>query len=245
MNKKSSILCVGVLAFGSLPIADASNITLDFNSLPSAQGFTYISIGPSVNEGSIFSVNGNLLQQNTLGVPFTGSGDSWYNMYNAVNPLLPYTLTITARVTDEVSSNPANLCGLSFGASSGNGISYMCVGTSKTEIDSPINGVATATYYSSNNTQFNTYTIVGTPSLDTKYYVNGTLIATLQPRTDDLSYYNNLSIFLGDGTGGSRAAADISFFQFSQSAAPIPAAIWMVGSALVGLVGFARCKLPL
>ena len=244
MNKKSSILCVGVLAFGFLPIADAANITLDFNSLPSAQGFTYTSIGPSVSEGSIFSVNGNLLQENTLGVPFSGSGDAMYNMHNAVNPLLSYTLTITARVNDETYSNPANLCGLLFGASSSNGTSYMCLGTSKTEIDSPINGVVTPTYYSSNNTQFNTYAIVGSPSGHTMYYVNGTLIATLQPRTDDPSY-TNLSIGLGDGTGGSRASADISFFQFSQSAVPIPAAIWMVGSALVGLVGFARRKLPL
>ncbi len=237
MKKKSSVLCVGVLVFGSLPIADAANITLDLNSLPSAQGFTYTSIGPSVSEGTIFSVNGNMLHQNALGIPLSGSGDSGYNMYNLVNPLLSYTLNITARVTDEEAPNSQNHCGFYFGAADGNGTSYMCLGKSIIQVEN----TNKQEFIPFNNTQFNTYTISATPGVDTNYYVDGLLIASLQPRLDITSNY----IFFGDGTGGAKTEADISFFQFSQSAVPIPAAIWMVGSALVGLVGFTRRKLPL
>src|SRR5260370_759685 len=55
------------------PVAAAgtSSFTLKFDSLPSAQGWTYFQ-GGSIPETSAFSVTGTSLIQDTIGTGFTG-----------------------------------------------------------------------------------------------------------------------------------------------------------------------------
>jgi hypothetical protein len=63
-------------------------ISLSFNSLPSAQGWTYTTSGPA--ESSIFTVDGTALHQNTIGTDKLGF--EIYDLYTFVDPDRHFTL---------------------------------------------------------------------------------------------------------------------------------------------------------
>src|SRR5690242_20830805 len=88
---------VAALVFGvclaSSASANASSITLSFNSLPSAQGWSFSAGGAT--ESNVFAVNGTELIQNTIG---QGDRDPIYNLLGAVNFTDPFVLSITAKV---------------------------------------------------------------------------------------------------------------------------------------------------
>jgi hypothetical protein len=65
--------------------------TVDFISLPSAQGWTYFSSGAA--ESDVFSLTEGVLSMNA-----TLTNAAYYTMGNIVDPLLPFDLTATARV---------------------------------------------------------------------------------------------------------------------------------------------------
>src|SRR5262249_26008464 len=68
-----------------------TTLTLNFNSLPSAQGWTYESGYPpnSPSETAVFAVDGTKLTQNTMG---KGSSYADYAIHNGVDPKLPFTI---------------------------------------------------------------------------------------------------------------------------------------------------------
>lgn len=75
--------------------AGTSSFSLQFNSLPSAQGWTYFQ-GGSIPETSVFSVTGTSLIQNTIGTGFVGGvvghseggliAQQWWWLYGLSNP---------------------------------------------------------------------------------------------------------------------------------------------------------------
>src|SRR4051812_8097289 len=97
---------VGIALFlgmylGAAIVCQAQVAILNFNSLPSAQGWSFLNSCPAP-ENSLFLVTGNVLHQNTLGCSETGS---YYAKPNVVSGD-PFTLTVTARVSaDEVFSD--------------------------------------------------------------------------------------------------------------------------------------------
>src|SRR5690242_18758410 len=79
-----------VLMLALLPAsaASANTITLKFDSLPSAQGWTYLSgYGSGAPaETDVYSVDGTKLTQNTMG---RGANFASYEMYGAIDPNQP------------------------------------------------------------------------------------------------------------------------------------------------------------
>jgi hypothetical protein len=92
-NRRTGWIAVfsGLFYFFQLHLAFA-DVTLKFDSLPSAQGWTYTTSGRT--ESSIFSANGTALLQNSLGTGGGGgvSAFQYYVLNNAVDPTKPFVL---------------------------------------------------------------------------------------------------------------------------------------------------------
>jgi hypothetical protein len=78
--------------------AAATTISLDFSTLPSAQGWTYFSDGAL--EADVFSVSGGVLSMNS---PLTKA--AYYRIDGVVDPALPFTLTTRARALSALSAS--------------------------------------------------------------------------------------------------------------------------------------------
>ena len=82
-------------------------ISLKFDSLPSAQGWTYSTSGPAESSFGvgqttpIFSVDGTTLHQNTIGTGLGPGGTAfeYYIRFGAVDPTKPFVIQFRARVT--------------------------------------------------------------------------------------------------------------------------------------------------
>ena len=108
-----------VLAAGFLSVSlqtSATTISLDFNSLPSAQGWTYNTTGQT--EATIFSVSGTTLHQNSMGTGLGPGGTAFqnYTLDNVVDPTKPFTLEVQARVLE---SETLDAGGFGFGVFTG------------------------------------------------------------------------------------------------------------------------------
>ena len=216
------------------PNANATTISLDFNSLPSAQGWTYEShnySGANPSEASVFSVNGSQLTQNTMGKGVTYAN---YILPNAINPDLPFTISVTARVLQFETT----------GNSSGRATAfYAFADTSKerfgfslnTTTFSPNAGTGTPSYLPIDATQFHDYRIEAIPGVSNNIYVDNVLFSTQLPQK--ASYPNNL--YLGNASSFENGLAQITQYSFVQNTnpVPVPAAVWMMGSGLLGLLG--------
>ena len=94
-------LATGLLMYGMVGMTEAATLSLDFNSLPSSQGWTY----NGVNEND-FSYDGMMLTMDT--VTSGGGYSSFYRMENVVESTQAFTASITARIlADEGESNEA------------------------------------------------------------------------------------------------------------------------------------------
>lgn len=79
----------------NLTISHGAAISLDFNSLPSAQGWTFVNLGhPGVDEEDVFMVDGTMLMQRTFGVGFGGEGNGQSLRYE--HPIMPFPSGIYA-----------------------------------------------------------------------------------------------------------------------------------------------------
>ncbi len=190
-----------VVAVGGLLIAnsvEAQTVTLDFNTLPSAQGWTYESDGAL--ETSIFSVSGGILTQNTLAGPFTFER---YRLPGVVDPLFPFTIEVRARVLQD-SGIPPNSFGFCFMA--GAGANFFGVGLSTNMIEDAVGNRVLF-----DNTMFHDYRLAATPGVGYALFVDGNLVAIGPPRTEHPD-----GLILGDSTRGRGALAEVTRFVFTQ-----------------------------
>lgn len=216
----------------------AQTITsLDFNTLPSAQGWTYMTghsstpdLTPTVPEASIFSVANGVLQQNTLG---QGSLEAVYALQNYANFTESFTVFVRARVLAQ--DNGSDPYGLEIGFHSDTWGTGFGVGTGIIkDFTGAIlsNGIDTSVFHD--------YKFVGNPDDSYTFYIDGMLTATGNgvlysslPYT--VADSDKQIIYFGDGTpSGSNARADIANYTFTQGSAavPEPATIWLFGSVL-------------
>ena len=188
---------------GQTPLQKSgTTIALDFNTLPSAQGWTYTSDGAT--ETSIFSVSDGILTQNTLAGPYTTES---YHMASVISPALPFTVSVRARVIAESGAYYANSFGFGFSAFTGTEIFGIGLGTMRIE---DILGDEKATTI--DNTQFHDYRLEVTPTVGYKFFVDNTLIATGLPRVQG----EPNRILFGDLTRGTGAHAEVTEYTFSQ-----------------------------
>lgn len=223
MNKFKAFIFIALLSSS----VRADLISLDFSSLPSAQGWTYTG---DVSEMTAFSVSGGILIQDTFG----GSDNSStprYGITDVVAPLLPYTLKVTARVT--AYSTSINDWPYAFGLAvvNGNG-EKVTIGINTNRIGANANGNNPNIFSSSiDNTQFHDYRLEGTPSVGWEFFVDNIPIGSgsfLSAATNGVGF--------GDLTTVGRARVEITNFSFSQpSVIPEPSTFVLFFTILFGL----------
>jgi hypothetical protein len=227
-------LFVGSLALALLWTTvptQATTITLQFNTLPSAQGWTYFQ-GGSVPEASVFSVNGTTLIQNTIGI---GNGNPNYAMFGVVNGAQPFVLDIRARV---LSSEGADAGGFFFDVRTAVPNQEYAMEFTTSLITDPLhNSVPLDT------TTFHDYVLAATPGGPYSLFVDGQLKLTGPPSSTG-GPLNAIQFGDGVGLGANNAHAEITELVFSQPAtAPEPGTLGLLLSGLAIVGGFARRRL--
>lgn len=196
--KLRSQLCIAAVLATSQVQSYAVDISLDFTSLPSAQGWTYVSSGAA--ESDVFSVAGGVLSMNG-----TLTNAAYYKLEGIVNPALPFTFSATARV---VSGGQT----LAFDVATGSQIAG--INLSPTTIIDETSGAFLA---SLDTTTFHNYRLAGSFTTGVKLYVDDIFITS----TALVAYPINFITFGDSGSFGS-GRAEIIALSFQQ-AIPEPA----------------------
>lgn len=187
--------------------ASATVVTLDFSSLPSAQGWVYEQQNTIAPEASVFSLNGSTLVQDSRGVGFAGQGENAYRLSGVVDPACSFSMETRARVTDETGNFATNSFGFAFGAILSNGEAHFVgIGTARIEAVSE-EFVITAI----DNTQFHLYRLRVVPGVGYDLFVDGTLVGSGAPAGSAPE-----GLLLGDSTGGTNARVEVTAFRFIQ-----------------------------
>jgi hypothetical protein len=185
-----------------------STIALDFNSLPSAQGWTYIAGHPpnAPKELDVYSVDGTKLTQNTMG---KGENYAAYEKHNVIDPTRPFTIEVTARVL-ESEPTPGGGSPSAFMVFGRTGTEDFGFGMNTTTIQAPFIG---GLDYPIDGTVFHDYRIEAVPGRNVSIYVDNSLLVSARPPS--LSHVNAIS--LGDNSGWENGHVDITSFKFTQA----------------------------
>ncbi len=208
--------------FSLKTILDES-VILNMCSLPSTQGWTYSAHGTSRSEEDAFSIQGSvqdcILHQNTLGMGYQNQGNAGYTLSDVVDATKPFILKIRAKVTQEEQANDYNHWGFCFEVDTGS--EAFGIGISPNVIAALDDWRSDKVLTNSiDNTEFHDYRLEATPGVGYKLYVDNVLVGSGLPRSQsDIPDWEGLNrIYLGDGTGGCNAIADVASFEFTQSA---------------------------
>jgi beta-lactam-binding protein with PASTA domain len=183
-------------------------ITLNFDSLPSRQGWTYLAFNNPLAETDVFSVSGETLFQNTLGAGFQGQGSNRYNFWNVVDVRLPLEVAVLARVLEENGDVRNNSWGYSFGVFTGTETFGHGLGTAQIQDQRATRAPAIPF----DNTTFHIYRMQASPGVGYKLLVDDVMLVT----GPSVSAVFNNGIFWGDGTGGTNARAETAAFSYTQ-----------------------------
>jgi len=158
----------------STTIVLSETISLNFESLPTNQGWEYIAHGNSASETDVFSVENNTLHQNSLEVDPSQGSINRYRLNNIINDTLPFTISITARVLQESTDYPF---GFSFGfffiKSEENIYRGIGIGIGTNILkDTNLNTIST----SIDNTEFHNFHIEIDPQVGYLFYVDEALM---------------------------------------------------------------------
>jgi hypothetical protein len=215
-----------LVAFAALYAAplQATTIAFDFNSLPSAQGWTLNTSGPS--EASAYSVDGTKLTINTIG---SGTTYSWFSMPFPFDPTKPFTIEARARVTAAETTSPgADATGLVFVASTlGESFGVMMNSTDWRPYD------GTLVLHPIDATVFHTFRIEATPGVGQDIFIDDVLVYSgpVGPYGVDPPI-----LAFGDGSSFENIAAEITKLEFRQVLeVPEPHALLTMLTALAGL----------
>lgn len=217
-----------VLLSGS---ASATDVTLAFTSLPSAQGWTYSTTGVLAPESPTWGASGGILSMDTMPYAFGGSGGttSYYARNGIVSASEPLVIECRGRVLESEDDGGAFIGG-GFAVGFGDGTTVWQMGISPGSIRNVVGTVLSSAF---DNTQFHDYRLEWTPPSTLEYYVDGTLISA-----DGTGLALALNrIHVGDVTGAANARAEVTYYRFRQGAAtgvaePPTAARWSRVKAL-------------
>jgi hypothetical protein len=175
----------------------------------------YVSGGNSISEKSVFS-NQNLgpdciLHQDSMGAGQANQGSNGYQINNVVDPSKPFILNVRARVLEEEGDIDNNHFGFGFEVGTGTEAFAIMIGPSVIQaLDNENENRVLST--SIDNTKFHNYRLEGTPGVGYKFYVDDYLVAIGTSRVME----GDNRLYLGDGTGGTNAKADVASFEFTQ-----------------------------
>lgn len=189
----------------------AETITLNFNSLPSAQGWRYAAgYGAGTPaETNAFSVDGTKLLQNTMGA---GNNYAGYVLTNLIATNAPFTISVRARVLQSEVTQPGAPA-TAFIVYAGTGTESFGFGLNITTIDAPY---GSATFHSIDATQFHDYRIEAEPGVRVRIFADDVLLIDRAPPR------NSAPNVLGFGNASSfeNGRAEVTRFVFSQRRGP-------------------------
>ena len=224
------------LMVGTQP-ATATTYALGFSSLPSAQGWSYLTEGggAGIPDSTLYTATGSSLFQNTLGIPTETRGGNFYTRGFTMDAGADFSLDVNARVS--------TFEGQTLGGSTIYPFSYFF--TVGTTTGYSIFGVAGSRFGYLDQTgavaygdfapgfslgRFNDYRISRTNGL-TSLSVNGvTLASYIAP------LLGGNALELGEGTGFANASGEMRSFVFNTSSVPEPTTwgMMIIGFGIVG-----------
>lgn len=198
--------------------AAAQDVSLSFSSLPSAQGWTYTPSGSHAGavESSIFSVASNTLSMNSMGQGFGVSGGSiFYDLNGLVTATENKRLLVRARCLTFEGSGGASAGQQCFCFGFTTGTTQYDISITPTQVNTlgPSGNVAVAGTYT--NTTFHDWELEFTAPSSFRILRDGVQIHT---GTGGSAVALN-RLFIGDGTGGGNAQAEITSYRFLQGTA--------------------------
>lgn len=204
--------------------AVAGSLSLSFDALPSQQGWTFRN-SPSMVESSYAAVDGLSLNLNSMGSGFTDSTVFWDISSGVVNPAQDYVLEVVAKVTGE-ESNDNRPSGFLFGVQTGTHYNVFRLGLNHIVL---LQG-GSLQDIPSDNSQFQTFKLVGSVDGQFEFYVDGKLISSGIGGNAGSS--NRL--ILGDGGNNANGSGVVTSFVFTQ-AVPEPVTALSISFALAML----------
>jgi len=218
MSRTVQTLGVAALAIFLAASARAGNATLSFDSLPSAQGWTYFDNGFNL-EADVFSVAGGVLSMDSSSVDA-----GYYYLGGVLDPALSFSMSMRARISSG---------GYSLAAYVASADQFVDFRLSPTSITSNVSGVTTE-IAAVDNTQFHDYRIDGKFGETFTLFVDSAAVYTDTFRTGTV--FGNL--ILGDDGSFGSGTAEVTTYSFRQ---PIPEpASWLL--MIGGLLALAGCK---
>ncbi len=176
--------------------AYAGQIDLTFGTLPSAQGWTFVSGGsPVATVAQSFTASAGVPTLDTMAFGITGSGTSaLYSRATGVNGIEPVVIRMRGRLLEHEGdfSNTFVGGGFSFGYS--NALALYQMGITPTQIRNTKGTILSSAY---DNTQVHDYRLEFTAPSSVRYSVDNTLIST---NSSGLAT-SLLRLTLGDVTG--------------------------------------------
>ncbi len=201
-----SFISAADLAVGT-KTSQGGAVTLNFDSLPSRQGWTYFAFNNSASEASVFAINAGTLFQNSFGVGFQGQGSNRYNFWDLVDLRLPLEISLRARVLQE-EGDVGNPCGFGFGAFTAKEAVGICLGTNQLQDQRGKTGPT----LSIDGTVFRDYRLAAQPGIGFEFFADGSRVHS--GPTVATGFQNHLNV--GDGTGGTNAKAEVTAYSFTQ-----------------------------
>ncbi|MDH3767471.1 MAG: DUF11 domain-containing protein, partial [Gammaproteobacteria bacterium] len=200
-------LAFSVFLLGLVAEAQAETFTLDFNSLPSNQGWTYF--GSPLVEDDTYVANGSSLLQTTVG---SGNTTASYRIDNIVNSSEPMTLSFTSRVlSHEMIRNGGNV-GWAFYFRIHDIASLLRLGMTDNAV------IVNGTSYDLDTTVFHNYVWEYLPGGDYEFFVDGVLLTS----GNTFVPVGGNSISFGDRTLPDNADVEITALSFSVVSGAMP-----------------------
>ncbi len=213
----------------------ATTVKMTFDKLPSAQGWEYFNsvFVPPSPETQVYAVDGKKLAINSMGCECAGLSGSYrlctdpaYRMYDVIDETQPYVITVRARVIQNKRPYPpyGEATGFGFGAFAGNQTVFVTLNTNVLRI-----GGDDGSRWNFDGTKFHDFRLEVIPDEGYTLYIDGNKFTS--GRLFSEPGLNHLA--LGNNTGYEPINAEVTQFEFTQSALPPP--IKILGSASAGI----------
>jgi YD repeat-containing protein len=198
-----SFITAADLAVGTTT-SQGGAITLNFDSLPSRQGWTY-QTESSVPESRAFSVDGTSLRLDTTGLGVNQT--AFYDMFGAVERRWPFKANVRAQVLSEELALPNNALGMNFTVR-GRQVGLFSVGLGAARIQ--LQGLEVISF---DTAASHDYLLEGQPAQGYRLAVDGVLLRTGAAALDSDPPSR---LRLGDVTFGPNSRAEISAYSYTQ-----------------------------
>lgn len=239
LNKCYGLVLLIAAYLTAMP-SHADTITLGFGTLPSAQGWEYLTSGTVAAETDVFSISGASLIQDTLGVGLTGSGINLYRRFSTADTTAPFSLSVRARLDGHEGSNVEDAFTFSV-LVAGTDLWILEIGddlarlSGTTPVDKPVDG-------SFMTDVFHDYRIEGQAGGAASLFVDDILIGSTVATPVGPGPFSTRLQF-GDGTGGANARGIVTNYEFRQEV-PEPSALALFILGIVGLGWMRRNRPP-